>query len=85
MKPLSADTHPDAEAVQLDLMRRMSSAERVMIARNLGIFAFALMHRSLREAYPEAPESELKLKFIELQYGSDLADRVRAYCRNRSL
>jgi hypothetical protein len=83
VKPLYPDTAPAAEQAQIELMRRMSPAQRVAIARSLGARAISLMRRAIRRRYPDATEEEVKLKFIELQYGTELAERVRAYWRDR--
>jgi hypothetical protein len=45
--------------------------------------AIELSRRAIRRRHPDASEEELGLLFVELHYGRDLADRVRAYLRSR--
>ena len=73
------DTHPEAEKVQLDLLRKKTPAERFALMRSLTAFVTGLSRRSLMQAHPELSEAELRIKIIELQYGKELAERVRNY------
>lgn len=72
-----SDTHPDAEAVQLELLRKASVAQRASMMRSLTRTAVASSRRAIVRARPDLSEQELGLVFVELNYGRDLADRVR--------
>src|SRR5689334_4174030 len=84
MKTQSRDTHPDAERVQIELLRRMTVGQRAELMRSLTHTTIQLARRAIRRAHPEASEEEVGLIFIEIHYGKDLADRVRAYLEKRA-
>ena len=73
------DTSPEALAVQLDSLRRMTSLDRLRMAqawsRDVRQMAFA----AIRRRHPALDENEVRLRFIELTYGKALADDVRRW------
>lgn len=75
MRP--ADTSPDAERVQLDLLRRASVAQRARLARSLSATTLWLARRAIREANPTLSEDELSVKLVAHLYGPELAEGVR--------
>jgi hypothetical protein len=78
------DTDPRAAAVQIELLRRAGPERRAAIAGRLSDDVIRLSRRALREQSPaDLDELELKLRWVELHYGSDLAPRVRAYLAAR--
>ncbi len=74
-----SDTHPDAERVQIELLRRATPERRAALALALSQHVAQLTRKAIRRANPGASETEIDLKYVALQYGQDLADRVRAY------
>jgi hypothetical protein len=81
MRPI--DTSPAAHRVQMELLRKASPAKRASLARSLSRFTMQLSRSALRRARPDATEREIDLAFVELCYGRDLAERVRAYLAPR--
>ena len=78
--PAVNDTDPRAAAVQLELLRRAGVEGRAALAGRLSDAVIELSRRALREQFPPGTtELELKLRWVELHYGADLARRVRAY------
>jgi len=77
------DTHPEAEKIRIDLLRKISVGERFLKVRALTARTVGLSKRAIARANPDLCAEEVKLKFIELHYGRDLAERVREYLRNR--
>ena len=73
------DTHPDATRVQLDLLRKAGMARRAELMRSLSSTVIGLSRRALREQMPCATERELAIRWVELNYGAELAARVSAY------
>jgi hypothetical protein len=71
------DTHPDALRVQIDLLRRAGPVRRSEIALRLSDEVIARSRRAL-EGQPDA-----RLRWVELWYGVDLAQRVRDYLAKR--
>ena len=64
MKPLSADTSPEAQLQHYELMRRLSPAQRLKLAFDLTEATRALIMADLRYRNPEADETTLRRKFI---------------------
>lgn len=79
LMPLITDTSTDADAVQLNLIRQMPSSRRLEKAIALSREVIRLSKAAIRRRHPEYSEEEVGLKFIELNYGADLADSVRAW------
>jgi hypothetical protein len=82
-KLYAIDTSPDAFAVQLACLRRMSPSERIRRTcamsrriREMGIDA-------IRRRHPELNDNERQLLFIELTYGKTLADDFRRWQEER--
>ena len=73
-----SDTHPDAEQVQLRLLREATVARRVGLLRSLTQLAVSNSKRAIQRANPKLSQCEQDVLFVELNYGKDLADRVRA-------
>ena len=73
------DTSPEAYAVQLELMRRMSPVQRLRKTFALSQQVKRMSMDAIRRRHPEFDEDAVRLKFIELTYGKDLADDVRRW------
>ena len=73
-----SDTHPDAERVQIELLRKATIAQRVRLTRSLSSTVMQLAWRAIEEANPGASEHEVALIFVAVHYGKDLADRLKA-------
>jgi len=78
------DTHPEAERVQIELLRKMSPERRAGLASSMRNRTYWMARRAIAEAHPELSEHEQKLLFIEVHYGADLARRARAYWAQRA-
>lgn len=77
--PIPNDTSPEAEQVLLQLMREKTPAERVQMAMNLTAQVREASRRAIARVHPELSPREIEYRFIELHYGKDLADGVRAH------
>ncbi len=73
------DTHPDAEKVQIELIRKASIAERLGKMRSLTATMINLSRQTIAKANPELVGQEFELKCIELYYGKELAGQLRDY------
>ena len=73
-----ADTTLDAERVQVALLRAAPVARRLHLAVGLSAAVIGVARRALARAQPHASARELDLRFVELHYGADIADGVRA-------
>ena len=71
-----ADTALDAERVQVALLRAAPVARRLHLALALTATVIGVARRAL--AQPHASARELDLRFVELHYGTDTAEGLRA-------
>lgn len=72
-----SDTHPDALAVQIQLLRDATVARRIGMMRSLTQMAVVNSKHAIQRANPDLSDRERDLLFVELNYGRELADRVR--------
>lgn len=77
MKTQSPDTSPEAERVQIELLRKTTLAQRFALVSSLSHTTRQLALRAVQRAHPEASEEEVHLLFIALCYGDELANRLR--------
>ena len=71
-----SDTSPDAERVQIELLRRTSPARKLELVGQLNetVRAFALA--GLRLRHPDASPEELRRRLADLVLGPELAAKV---------
>jgi hypothetical protein len=81
----SADTDPEAERVQLELLRNATTGQRAALARSLSRTTMRLARRAIREVYPDADDDELAVRFVAHFYGPELAEGVRRHLETRRL
>jgi hypothetical protein len=74
-----SDTHPDAERVQIELLRRTSPEGRFCMALNLSAALIDSSRQTIAERNPDLSPRELGLRCVELYYGKTLAARLRDY------
>ena len=73
----SRDTSVKAELAHIDLLRQKGPVKRIQQALVMSAEMVQLSRQALRRIHPALSEDELKLLWIELNYGKDLANRVR--------
>ena len=78
-----SDTHPDAERVQIELLRQMSGAQRITKMRSQTALVVRLSRQAIARANPQLDQHEVDMLWIEHTYGKDLATRVRDYWKTR--
>lgn len=81
----SSDTNPQAERVQIGLIREASVARRISTVRSLSQTAIYLSRRAIRRAKPLLTEREADLAFVANHYGEDLAERLALYLERKQL
>lgn len=70
------DTSPEAWAVQLEVYRRLSGAQRLEIAFDMSQFVRQLTLAALRREHPDWAERELKLELLRRLYPSSFLPGV---------
>ncbi|NIM78590.1 MAG: hypothetical protein GTO20_07345 [Candidatus Aminicenantes bacterium] len=73
------DTTPEAEKVQIELLRKAGTAKRFNITLSLSQTVIDLARRALKRANPDLNEFELKILFLSNCYGRELAEKVKKY------
>jgi hypothetical protein len=85
MTTLSRDTSPEAERVQIDLLRQASVARRFEAARRLTETTFALAVKAIRETMPpDTGDGEVLVRFVEIHHGVELAAKLARYLERRT-
>lgn len=79
----SPDTDPEAERVQIELLRAASPAQRAALARSLTSTVIWLARRAIAQQHPGASEEEIGIRFVALHYGQELADELSAFLQRR--
>lgn len=77
------DTSPEAEEVLIRLIRAKPPEERLRSAFEASNRVARQCKDAIRRSRPELSNEEVKLKFIELNYGPELAAEVRDFLANR--
>ena len=72
------DTHPKIAALQLELMRAASSAQRLALMNAYSSELIALSKRTIAARIPDVLEANLE--WVRVHYGPELADRLRKHC-----
>ena len=70
------DTQPDAESVQIELMRQAPSWRKLELLGQLNQTVRVLVTSGLRQRYPDATDRELRRRLADLLLGAELAARV---------
>jgi hypothetical protein len=73
------DTDPEAERIQLELLRRATPERRLRLALSLTESVLALSRGGLAQKMPGASDEEIGVRFVELHYGAGLADELRRH------
>ena len=79
------DTSIDAERVQIALLRAAPIGKRLHLALSLSATVIGAARRALARARPHATKRELDLRFVELHYGAQLAEALRAELSSRDI
>ena len=78
-----ADTTPDAERVQVALLRAAPVGRRLHLALALSATVIGAARRGLLRSEPQASTREIDLRFVELHYGAAVAEDLRAELNRR--
>ena len=76
MTALYTDTRPEAERVQIELLRRAPAWRKLQMVDQLNQSARTLALCGLRQRYPRATSVELRRRLADLVLGAELAARV---------
>ena len=71
------DTHPDADAVQQELLRQMTASQKMFLVNSLTATVVSLCKQGIRERHPEYDERDVAVHFVGMNYGKELAEGYR--------
>ena len=74
--PLISDTHPEAERVQLELMRVAPAWKKAHMVGQMYQTMKQLAYRGLCKRHPEATQAELRRRLADILLGAELASEV---------
>ncbi len=77
MRTQSIDTSPEAERVQIELIRKAPISKRFALLQAWSQFLIGINKQGIRKRHPQASEEEVRLIFVANNYGQALADRLR--------
>ncbi len=73
---LSPDTDPEAEAVQLEIFRRMPAWRKIELVFEANAMSRSLAMAGLRSRHPQAGPEEIRRRLMDLLLGEELAARA---------
>jgi hypothetical protein len=77
--PVMNDTHPSMAAKQIELLRAAGESKRFRLAMNMSHAVICMSRRAIARANPTWNDQQVKLEFVRLHYGADLAQKVWDY------
>ena len=78
-----SDTSPEAEAIQIALLRKLTPAQRAAKTFSLSHEVIYLSKRAIRRQNPGLSELELKFLYLHHFYGPEIAGKVRPHLEER--
>ena len=76
MRTLAEDTHPDAERVLIELLRRATPARKMAMVIDANHTTRLLALTGLRERHPRESSARLRRRLADLWLGPDLAAKA---------
>ena len=70
------DTDPTVRRLQIERLRGMTMEQRLAITEELTAVAVQLSREAIAAQMPGASKGDIMLRWIELVYGKELADRI---------
>jgi hypothetical protein len=74
-----SDTSPEAEEVQLALLRKLTPAQRAAKTFSLSHQVVTLSKRAIQRQNPGLSEFEIKILYLHYFYGPGIAQKVREH------
>jgi len=63
-----SDTTPEAQSIQLRILRSMSGEQRMLLAWDMSLFARDLARAGIRDAHPEWTDAEVARELLRLAF-----------------
>ncbi len=78
MSPGLTDTDPESAEFQVELLRQATPARRIELALSLSASVINVALSGIARRQPELDEVGRRLAFVEIHYGAELANELRA-------
>jgi len=79
------DTHPDAEKVQIKLLKQASISERLRRTLTMSSWLLWLSKQAISKAHTMWTPREVDLFFVKVHYGKALAAKLQNYLKKNEL
>ena len=79
-----SDTSPEAEEIQIALIRKLTPAQRAAKVFSLSHQVLTLSKRAIQRQNPGLSEFEMKLLYLHHFYSPGIARKVRAYLQEKN-
>jgi predicted membrane chloride channel (bestrophin family) len=79
------DTNPEIEKIQIQMFRNATTLKRFTRARSLTSTVVQLSRQAIRRKHPSFSDQEVKLEFVSLHYGKELAEKVKKFIEDANL
>lgn len=63
-----SDTSPEAQAIQLDILRAMTGEQRLLLAFEMSMFARELARAGIQREHPDWPEGRVARELLRLAF-----------------
>ena len=73
------DTSPEADLVLIELIRNKPAHNRLRNAIDSSNRVAEQCKEAIRRRHPEISDNDVKLRFVELNYGNEIANELRAW------
>jgi len=83
MHPYTTDTSPEAEIVQMELIRNMHPEQRALKSMRMTTRLVRECKAAIRRNHPEFTQRQVGLEFIAINYGKVLSEEVREYLQKQ--
>jgi hypothetical protein len=81
MSALFPDTHPKAERIQIELIRRMPSWKKFAMLDDLNETVKAFAISGIQQRHPQATPEQVRRMLADLMLGTELASKVYDHAR----
>ena len=81
MTALYFDTHPQMEALQIELIRRMPPWKKIAMVDSLNETVKTLALKGIQQRHPEAAPEQIRRMLTETMLGVELARKVYGHAR----
>jgi hypothetical protein len=85
MREYAIDTNESMEKRQLELLRKLTLAQKFNLTCSLTHSVIQLSRKAIGASFPGLDKKGIDLKFIELNYGKALADKYNMYMKAREI